>query len=165
MNQAISLKELVLLGYIKHACGLSGILAYSLFNKQNKALQCNLKVTLVKTKASFYKISQILPNNKIKFKGINDRTTAMLIANSQIWIQKKNLPEVGFDEIYLADLIDFDVKNLEHKKIGKITGFSDNKYQAVLEVNSKTLIPFVPQIILNINKDRKQITTNWHHVG
>lgn len=163
MNQVISLKELVLLGHTRHVCGLSGLLTYSLFNMQNEILHCKLKVTLIKTTASFYKISQILPNNKIKFEGINSRSAAKSIANSQIWIQKRKLPLPAFDEIYLVDLMDFDVRDIKHKKIGKITGFSNNKYQTVLEINGKTLIPFVPQIIININKDKKQITANWNH--
>lgn len=165
MCQVINLKELILLGYTKHTCGLSGILSYSLFNKQTTALHHNLKVVLVKNTASFYKIDQILSNNKIKFVGINNKTTATAITNSQIWIQREKLPKVGFDEMYLVDLIDYYVENTKSKKIGKITGFLNIKYQTMLIINKEILIPFVPQIVIKINQEAKQIIVNWCYVN
>ncbi len=56
----------------------------------------------------------------------------------------------------MADLIGFEALDLEGKVLGRVTGFSDNRAQILVEIG-EMLVPFVKPILVKIDEDNRQI--------
>ncbi|MEI6791453.1 MAG: hypothetical protein WCK42_09765, partial [Myxococcaceae bacterium] len=79
------------------------------------------------------------------------------LAKTEIWVRRSDFKELASDEVYLADLIGFDAQDLKGEILGKVTGFSDNRAQILVEIAHKTLVPFVKPILIKIDEDNRCI--------
>ncbi|MBL4818956.1 MAG: 16S rRNA processing protein RimM, partial [Deltaproteobacteria bacterium] len=101
-------------------------------------------------------IAEVLSHDRILFKGITDRTEAEKLAGSEIWIKRSDFQEADSDELYLADLMGYEAKDINGKNLGKVTGFSQGA-QLLVELDNQLLIPFVKPIWVSINEEAKEL--------
>ena len=99
-----------------------------------------------------------------KFRGINNRDQAALIANSKIIVHREALPELDDGEYYWTDLLGLEVTSNEGNHLGIITNFFETGANDVLVIKGRReyLIPYVPnEYILEINRKKKTMIVQW----
>lgn len=148
----------ILLGYVTRAHGIQGALAYQVLNTQSDCLREGLEIALLTKKPPrYFKIQQILSGGRFLLEGLSDRTEAEKLAKTEIWVKRSDFREITSDEVYLADLIHFEAQDLKGQSLGIVTGFSDNRAQILVELNHKTLVPFIKPILIQIDEEKKRI--------
>ncbi len=98
-----------------------------------------------------------------KLQGVEDRDQAFLLKGKQIAVPRAQLPQAGEGEYYWSDLIGLGVKNLEEIDLGQVkdvfaTGAND---VLVVQGEQERLIPFVAQVIVDVDLAAKCITVDW----
>lgn len=153
----------VLFGYVTRAHGIKGALSYQLLHPAGDCLRDGLEIALFPR--GFFCITQLLPGNRLLLQGIVDRTEAEKLAKTEIWVRRSDFPDLSDDEVYLADLIGFEAVDTQGKTLGKISGFSDNRAQILVEIDHQILIPFVKPILVKIDELNQQIILDFHHAS
>jgi 16S rRNA processing protein RimM len=99
------------------------------------------------------------------FKGINDRNAAEKLRGTNIGLPRDQLPQLGKDEIYWIDLIGLAVRNAKSESLGTIDNLMETGANDVLVVKaedgSERLIPFIPQVVLNVDRENRLVTVDW----
>lgn len=95
--------------------------------------------------------------------GCNDRDAAAALKGREIGVLRDALPEPAENEYYWSDLIGLEVVNVEGVGLGRIsevleTGAND---VLVLEGERERLIPFVKQVILDVDLAARQVNVDW----
>ena len=97
-----------------------------------------------------------------------DRTAALGLKGMQVAIPRSQLPKLpksGKDGYYWADLIGLNVKNQQNIDFGKIadvfaTGAND-VVVAKSENGQERLIPYIAQVILEVDLNAKTMLVDW----
>ncbi|MBT5542595.1 MAG: ribosome maturation factor RimM [Gammaproteobacteria bacterium] len=102
----------------------------------------------------------------IKLDNIDDRTSAESLKESDIYIQRSDLPQLSEDTYYWEDLLGFNVFNQNNIKIGNVDSFIETGSNDVLIVkttkNKNILIPFIMnKSIKVVNIESHYITVDW----
>ena len=102
----------------------------------------------------------------IKLDNIDDRTSAESLEESDIYIQRSDLPQLSEDTYYWEDLLGFNVFNQNNIKIGNVDSFIETGSNDVLIVktakNKNILIPFIMnKSIKVVNIESHCITVDW----
>ncbi|MBT3993940.1 MAG: ribosome maturation factor RimM [Gammaproteobacteria bacterium] len=102
----------------------------------------------------------------IKLDNIDDRTSAESLKESDIYIQRSDLPHLSEDTYYWEDLLGFNVFNQNNIKIGNVDSFIETGSNDVLIVkttkNKNILIPFIMnKSIKVVNIESHYITVDW----
>lgn len=152
----------VLLGRVLGAHGLLGDVRIRLYNSDALSLSKGMKVALVSpthtqtitlTKVSALRLGSV---------EITDRDGAQACAGMRIYASREALPKLENDEVYLVDLLNFAVHDLDQKPLGKLEGFSDNSAQLLGHLrrdnDEVTLVPLVPPILAGIDQDKGIVT-------
>ena len=106
-------------------------------------------------------------NKKIigKLSDINSPEEAERIKNSDLFLDKNDLPELE-DGYYWHELIGMKVINLDGDPLGEVIAINNYGSNDMLEVKTKgkkLLIPFVKnRIIFDIDKKKKVINVDWY---
>lgn len=158
------MSDLILLGYVSKAFGTKGAVQIKLFNPESEAFAKDRRVTLKlgSNPPVVYNISDVMHGGRVFFREISDRNAAESLQGAQVFMDRKDLPEILEDEFYLSDLIGARVLLQNEELVGTLVGFSSNNAQTLLEV--KTIrghvasIPLVQAIVLDIDEDQKIIT-------
>jgi 16S rRNA processing protein RimM len=99
------------------------------------------------------------------FKGINDRNAAERLRGTNIGLPRDQLPQLEKDEIYWIDLIGLSVRNAKSESLGTIDNLMETGANDVLVVKAedgtKRLIPFIPQVVLNVDRESRLVTVDW----
>ena len=93
--------------------------------------------------------------------GINSMEEAKNFVKADIFICRSSLPETDEDEIYLNDLISFNVELESGLCLGELIKFYDfggGPIIAVKHGNEEKMLPFSKNFIINIDQDLKLIT-------
>ena len=80
---------------------------------------------------------------------------------ADIFICRSSLPETDEDEIYLNDLISFNVELESGLCLGELVKFYDFGGGPIIEVkhgNEEKMLPFSKNFIINIDRDLRLIT-------
>lgn len=98
-----------------------------------------------------------------KLEGIADRDQAFRLKGKQIAVPREQLPEPEEDEYYWSDLVGLEVVNVRHEKLGRVaevfaTGAND---VMVVKGERERLIPFIEQVVLEVDPAQKRITVDW----
>lgn len=107
-----------------------------------------------------------------KFRGIDDRNAAEAIDGSYIAAPREDLPQTGQDEYYWADLIGLEVVNARGVRLGRVaelieTGASDvlvvrdDEGTAAGEAMRERLLPFVAQVVREVDVPNRCIRVEW----
>jgi 16S rRNA processing protein RimM len=73
----------------------------------------------------------------VRFEGVEDRDGAALLTNAWVEVERAELPPTGDREYYRADLIGFEVTNLEGIALGRVAYFIDAPTAAVMVVEDR----------------------------
>jgi 16S rRNA processing protein RimM len=100
----------------------------------------------------------------VKLAGINDRNAALACKGRHIAVPREVLPALGDDEYYHADLIGLQVVNREQVDFGLVTDVIQTGANDVLVAKQgerERLIPFIDQVVLQVDLAQKLIVVDW----
>jgi 16S rRNA processing protein RimM len=93
--------------------------------------------------------------------GIKDRTHLETLLPFDMRVPREAFPETDEDEVYLVDLVDWDVVSTEGVKLGSLESFSDNGMQYLFDVRlndgSLVTLPYVDAFFPKIDSENKNI--------
>ena len=115
------------------------------------------KVSFSSLKLKFNKKSVFI----CELSGINSMEEAKNFVNNDIFIYKSSLPKTDKDEIYLNDLISFNVELESGLCLGELVKFYDFGAGPIIGVkqgHTEMMLPFSDNFIINIDQDLKLIT-------
>jgi 16S rRNA processing protein RimM len=99
-----------------------------------------------------------------KFLGYDDRDAAVVLVGRDIAVHREQLPPLGPEEYYWADLIGLQVINQDGLEFGTIayllaTGAND---VIVVKGERERLLPFIKgDVVVEINLDQNVMRVNW----
>lgn len=99
-----------------------------------------------------------------KLKGCDDRTAAEKLVKREIGIPRDALEETAEGEVFWIDLIGCEVVSTSGVKLGKVETLMETGANDVLVVklgSEETLIPFIDDVILEVDREAKRITVSW----
>lgn len=98
-----------------------------------------------------------------KIKGIDDRDIAHGLIGTRIAVPREALPEPAAGEIYWADLVGCSVINQEGIELGFVASLMETGANDVLVVRNGTerLIPYIDQVVIEVDLDQKRIKVDW----
>lgn len=100
----------------------------------------------------------------VKLAGISDRNAALACKGRHIAVPREVLPALDDDEYYHADLISLQVLNQEQVDFGLVTEVIQTGANDVLVVKQgerERLIPFIDQVVLQVDLAQKLIVVDW----
>ena len=155
-------KDFILVGSIVGLHGLRGYLKIKSFLENPKDIFKFDEYII--NKLSFSSI--LLKFNKksvfiCELVGINSIEEAKKFVNNDIFIYKSSLPKTDKDEIYLNDLISFNVELESGLCLGELVNFYDFGAGPIIGVkqgHTEMMLPFSDNFIINIDQDLKLIT-------
>ncbi len=148
MGYSLSLKR-IHLGKCSSVHGIKGAVVFNLFNDESSVLEKGMIIYTSENQEMSYRINSINFTNKVivYLDGVNDRNESEKITPFEIYIDRDAMPEVGEDEVYLSDLVGFEVKNEEDKRVGIINSFYDHGASEIVVILLKSgeelELPFV----------------------
>jgi 16S rRNA processing protein RimM len=98
-----------------------------------------------------------------KLKGCDDRTAAEKLVKREIGVLRDSLEKTADGEVFWFDLIGCDVVNTGNK-LGRVETLMETGANDVLVVkmgSEEMLIPFIDEVIVNVDRVAKRITVNW----
>ena len=98
-----------------------------------------------------------------KFKGVDDRNAAEELNKFFISLDKSSLPKLDENNYYWHELIGLEVKNNEGMHFGKVDSLIETGANDVLVVlgDKEYLIPYIKQVILEVNLETNMIRVDW----
>lgn len=98
-----------------------------------------------------------------KLKDVDDIDAAKLYTNLNIFIDRALLPKLKKNEYYWNDLVGLKVINKENVELGTIdhlfaTGAND---VMVVKGSRERLIPYIKNVVMNIDLENKVIIVDW----
>jgi 16S rRNA processing protein RimM len=148
------------IGKVREAHGLKGDLYILIFSGDVSWVK-KVKTFALKNKGGevdTYEIERIKPFKKgviVKGKGITDRTLAEGLEHSEFMIDDELLVSKPGETIFLNEILNFKLKDVEQVVLGDIVGFSSNGVQDLLVIQTaaakKVEVPFVDAFIKKID--------------
>ncbi|MEJ5211107.1 MAG: ribosome maturation factor RimM [Burkholderiales bacterium] len=98
-----------------------------------------------------------------KLAGIDDRDQAARLKGQWVVVPRGALPSTGEDEYYWVDLIGLTVVNTEGTSLGTVRELMETGANDVLVVQGERerLIPFIRQVILDVDLAEGIIRVDW----
>ena len=98
-----------------------------------------------------------------KLAGFDDRDAALALRGMAVAVPRAALPKVRRDEYYWTDLIGLTVVNIEGQAFGAVKNLLQTGANDVLVVGGERerLIPFVRQVIQDVDLEGGTITVDW----
>jgi len=93
----------------------------------------------------------------LKFVGVDTRTDAEALQGWFVCIPREERQPLDEGQHYLSDLVGCEVVAAGNRTIGVVSGWQDVGGPVILEVGSDLLIPFVPQICVNVDVEARRI--------
>lgn len=99
----------------------------------------------------------------VHFAGSDDREAAIALRGSEIAVPRDALPAPAENEYYWSDLVGLSVFNAEQQNLGKVSELLETGVNDVLVVQGERerLIPFVPQVVLEVDVAAGSIRVEW----
>ena len=155
-------KNLILAGSIVGLHGLKGYIKVKSFLENQKDIFYFDKYFI--NKISFSSLLLKFSKKSIficELAGINSVEKAKNFVKADIFICRLSLPETDKDEIYLNDLINFNVELESGLYLGKLVNFYDFGAGPIIGVkqgHEEKMLPFSKNFIINIDQDLRVIT-------
>jgi 16S rRNA processing protein RimM len=99
-----------------------------------------------------------------RYEGIESREDAMRYRGREISVPRDELPATAADEVYLHEVVGLEVVNRRGERLGVVEGVSESGIQPVLRVVAgrvERLIPFVPQIVQEVDLEASRLVVDW----
>lgn len=154
-----------LVGKVREAHGLKGDLYILVFSGDISWAKRMKKFTLQGkgVEAQEFTVERVKPFKKgfiVKAAEVKDRTAAEGLEHFEFLVEEDLFVSKPGETIYLSEIKNFKVKNVEQKVLGEIIDFSSNGAQDLLIVevaNRKVEIPFVEAFIKKIDFKHQSI--------
>jgi 16S rRNA processing protein RimM len=181
---APSLNDLIELGAVSEAQGLQGQVKVRPHSSEPVALLSSKAVWLsiiprrnVGVSASVEQAS--LTQYKVKsakmhsgnvvmaLEGISDRDQALTLKGARILVARDAFPKADSDSYYWVDLIGCSAVNLQNEALGEVIDVTENGAHGVIAIGDasskviKQLVPFVKEVVQNVDLANKTITLDW----
>lgn len=98
-----------------------------------------------------------------RLEGCADREQAALLVGAEITVERRRLPPAAEGEYYWADLQGLRVRNLQGVELGSVDHLLETGANDVLVVKGERerLLPFIDQVILQVDPAGGLITVDW----
>jgi 16S rRNA processing protein RimM len=99
-----------------------------------------------------------------KLEGLASREAALKLKGSTVYVRRAALPEPQAGHYYLADLVGLEVVNERGEALGIVKRWTFNGAQDVMEVaddGKVRLLPWVPEVVKNVDLLKKRIDVAW----
>jgi 16S rRNA processing protein RimM len=96
--------------------------------------------------------------------GIVDRDQALAIKGARLLLSRAAFPQAESSSYYWVDLLGCQVIGNEQAPLGLVSEMTENGAHAIMTVQGGDrihLIPFVPEIIQDVDLTKKQISVQW----
>lgn len=95
--------------------------------------------------------------------GVDDRDAAIALGKPELWVERAELPALRQGEYYRADLVGFEVVNLQGVRLGRVDGFIDLPANPVMVVagERERWLPLGPGQLLKVDTAGGRITVDW----
>lgn len=93
-----------------------------------------------------------------------DRESAKKLTNTLIYAPKEQLPPLQEDEFYWSDLEGLSVVTTRGATLGEVESLMPTGANDVLVVKheqTQILIPYIKQVIVNVNLEEKKVIVDW----
>lgn len=98
-----------------------------------------------------------------RLEGVEERDGASRLTGQTIVVEREALPPAEGREHYRADLVGFEVKNLEGALLGLIDEFIDTPGNVVMVIKGarEHLVPVTAQHLRSVDKDTRRVIVDW----
>jgi 16S rRNA processing protein RimM len=98
-----------------------------------------------------------------KLEGIDDRDQAFRLKGRLIAVPREQLPEPEANEYYWSDLVGLTVRNTQGIELGQVKELFETGANDVIVVHGERerLIPFVGQVVLEVDLLNRAMTVDW----
>lgn len=98
-----------------------------------------------------------------KLESIEDRDQAFRLKGKPIAVPREQLPEPEEGEYYWSDLVGLNVRNTQGVELGQIKEVFETGANDVMVVKGERerLIPFIGQVVLDVDLQQKSMTVDW----
>lgn len=95
--------------------------------------------------------------------GSNGRETAEILQGSQIALPREQLPQAPENQYYWSDLVGLNVVNVQGVVLGKVSELLETGANDVLVIQGERerLVPFVNQLVLEVDLAKGLIKVDW----
>ena len=99
-----------------------------------------------------------------RFEGCIERNAALALKGSEVAVQRELLPRIADNEFYWADLVGLRVVNEQNEELGKVAELFEHGAHPVMrliEGKTERLLPFVPQVVKQVDMAGGCIRVVW----
>ena len=161
-------EDIVVMARVGAPFGIKGWLKLQIFTQSPDSLDA-FASWLLKCPSGWeeFELEEFTVNVKgvfAKLKGCDDRTAAEKLVKREIGVPRESLEKTADGEMFWFDLIGCDVMNTAGMQLGKVETLMETGANDVLVVkmgSEETLIPFIDEVIVNVDRGAKKITVNW----
>ena len=94
----------------------------------------------------------------MKIKGFDDHETCGLLKGARLFADRRDLPPLEEDSYYAFELEGMDVVTDGGRELGQVVSVLDYPSYQILSTNRGFLIPFVGEIVIDVDRERSLIT-------
>jgi 16S rRNA processing protein RimM len=106
-------------------------------------------------------------NVLVALDGVADRDQALALKGARILVARDAFPKADSDSYYWVDLIGCKAINLQDDVLGEVIDVTENGAHGVIAIGDletkaiKYLVPFVKEVVQNVELPNKKITLDW----
>ena len=100
----------------------------------------------------------------VRFEGWVERDAALELKGSEVALARESLPRSADNEFYWADLVGLQVVNAKDEELGTVSELFENGAHPVMRVvagHTERLLPFVEQVVRQVDMARGRIHVEW----
>ena len=181
---APSLNDLIELGAVSEAQGLQGQVKVRPHSSEPVALlsskavwlsiiprrDAGVSASVDQASLTQYKVKSAKMhsgNVVMALEGISDRDQALALKGARILVARDAFPKADSDSYYWVDLIGCSAVNLQNEALGEVIDVTENGAHGVIVIGDtsskaiKQLVPFVKEVVQNVDLANKTITLDW----
>ena len=106
-------------------------------------------------------------NVVMALEGVSDRDQALALKGARILVARDAFPKADSDSYYWVDLIGCKANNLQGEFLGTVIDVTEHGAHGVIVIGDsatneiKQLVPFVKEVVQNVDLENKTITLDW----
>jgi 16S rRNA processing protein RimM len=102
-----------------------------------------------------------------RLEGFDDREVAAELRGKDVAVPRTAMPESGEGEFYWSDLIGMEVRNRDETRLGVVARILETGANSVLVVQGEKeyLVPFIQDVIVNVDVKARQLVVDWQEPG
>jgi len=99
-----------------------------------------------------------------RFEGCVERDAALALKGSELAVERSALPQNAKDEFYWVDLVGLKVVNAKDEELGAVVELFENGAHPVMRVvegETERLLPFIEQVVRQVDLAERRIRVEW----